>query len=56
MFAIPKVALEEDQQLEVGLQKVNTIVQELWIKITYLEAWVVPTTPLEEIEHRQTEL
>lgn len=53
---MPKFEVIDDQQLEVGIPKIGTIVQELRRKITYLEVRVVPTTPLEEIEKIKSSL
>lgn len=42
--------------MEVRIHKIGTVVQELWVKITDLEARVVPTTLLEEIKQRKSVL
>lgn len=47
MTVILEVELEEDQHLEVGLQKITIVIKELRVKIVDLEAWVVHTTPPE---------
>lgn len=47
MSVIPEVQLEEDQQIEVGLQKINTMVKNLHVKITEIEAQVMLSTPPE---------
>jgi len=56
MIVVTEVEFEEEQPLEIGLSKVKEVVQELHCKITDLEARVVPTTPPEELECRETKM
>jgi len=56
MIIVMEVEFEEDQPLEVGISKVKEVVWELRGKIIDLEAIIVPITPPEELERRETKM